>query len=204
MKVYIGPYVNWIGPYQIADKIPFLSEDTKQKIGDWLSGTWVNNLCGRIHDKQQRKVKIHIDKYDTWSMDHTLALIILPMLKQLKESKQGSQIVDDEDLPVHMNYHDNDDEYFPTTQWVHHRWDWVMNELIWTFEQLLDNEWEEQYIIQHGELDLDDWNDELDEKYKPVRWKKEYIVNHEGRNAHQNRITNGLRLFGKYYQGLWD
>ena len=44
MKVYIGPYRDWIGPYQIADKIPFLSEDTRDKIGDWLSSTWINDL----------------------------------------------------------------------------------------------------------------------------------------------------------------
>jgi hypothetical protein len=28
---------------------------------------------------------VKIDRYDTWSMDHTLADIILPMLKQLQK-----------------------------------------------------------------------------------------------------------------------
>ena len=37
-----------------------------------------------------RTEKIHIDPWDTWSMDYTLALIILPMLNQLKESKHGA------------------------------------------------------------------------------------------------------------------
>jgi hypothetical protein len=26
----------------------------------------------------------------------------------------------------------------------------------------------------------------------------------EGYQAHSKRIDNGLRLFGKYYRGLWD
>ena len=26
----------------------------------------------------------------------------------------------------------------------------------------------------------------------------------EGYKKHQERITNGLKLFGKYYQALWD
>ena len=26
----------------------------------------------------------------------------------------------------------------------------------------------------------------------------------EGRAAHQKRITNGFKLFGKYYENLWD
>ena len=35
MKIYIGPYVNWVGPYQIAAKILFLaSDETKHNFGD--------------------------------------------------------------------------------------------------------------------------------------------------------------------------
>jgi hypothetical protein len=29
-------------------------------------------------------------------------------------------------------------------------------------------------------------------------------VDWEGMKAEQARITNGFRLFGKYYEGLWD
>ena len=29
-------------------------------------------------------------------------------------------------------------------------------------------------------------------------------VDHEGLDAHNERIKNGLRLFGKYYRTLWD
>lgn len=36
-----------------------------------------------------RRIDIQIDKYDTWNMYHTLALIIYPMLIQLKETKHG-------------------------------------------------------------------------------------------------------------------
>ena len=53
MKVYLGPYVNWIGPYQIADKIPFISEDTQEKIGEWISETWVQDFCEWINSKQK-------------------------------------------------------------------------------------------------------------------------------------------------------
>ena len=50
----------------------------------------------------ERKIVIHIDDYDTWSMDHTLAPIIAPMLKQLKATKHGAPFVDDEDVPEHL------------------------------------------------------------------------------------------------------
>ena len=35
-------------------------------------------------DRRTQKVKVRIDKWDTWSMDDTLAHIVLPMLAQLK------------------------------------------------------------------------------------------------------------------------
>ena len=196
MKVYLGPYRRWWGPYQLADKIPFISEETSEKIGDWLAQTWVNDLCNWIHSKRDRKISIRIDKYDTWSMDNTLSLIILPMLKQLQATKQGSQLVDNEDVPPHMRY---DGE-----NWIHYKWEWILKELIWTFEQLVDDSWEDQYTIQEGELDFDEHPEDEGKEFTPVRWKKEYIINYEGFKAHQERINNGLRLFGKYYQGLWD
>ena len=99
MKVYIGKYVKWWGPYQLAELIPFVSEDTQDKIGSWLSRTWVDDVCEWLNSKTKRKIEVRIDKYDTWNMDNTLAHIILPMLKQLKETKHGSPLVDDEDLP---------------------------------------------------------------------------------------------------------
>ena len=53
-------------------------------------------------DGEAQEMSIHIDEYDTWSMDHTLAPIILPMLKQLKETKHGSPEVDDADVPEEL------------------------------------------------------------------------------------------------------
>ena len=42
---------------------------------------------------------VKIDRWDTWSMDHTLGMIALPMLRQLKATKHGAPLVDDEDVP---------------------------------------------------------------------------------------------------------
>jgi hypothetical protein len=33
---------------------------------------------------------------------------------------------------------------------------------------------------------------------------KQMIVDKEGLEKHQDRVDNGLRLFGKYYENLWD
>ena len=92
-------------------------------------GPYVDN------NEEDRKVDIEIDKYDTWSMDHTLAMIIIPMLKQLKETKDGAPLVDNEDVPEELAMPDDwysekythDDETDPH---FFDRWDWVIDEMI--------------------------------------------------------------------------
>lgn len=224
MKVFIGKYVNWIGPYQLANTIPFISEDTSEKIGDWLAKTRVNDLCEWLHSKKDRKIKVRIDPYDTWSMDNTLAHIILPMLKQLKETKHGSPMVDDEDLPVTMRYTSKKgpDDWETEDHWIHHKWDWVLNEMIWAFEQELDDSWEDKF--RHGEpqyvytpvdpkKEYNSVNFENDSSLTDVLesdWVRmdqvnpDYYVDYEGIKEYSSRIQNGFRLFGKYYSNLWD
>ena len=221
MKVKIGPYLNWIGPYQIADKIFFWHESypgpelekrwdyrLHDRFGDWLADTWVANFCQWIYDRRKRTIKIKIDHYDVWSADYTLALIILPILKQLKIQKQGYGWVDDEDVPeelrtvkkrktrkavkdLGLTVHSVD--FGDEESIIHKKWDWVLNEMIWSFEQMIKD---------------DDQGEFFDHSVsKGMPWDKDYVgpqVDWDGLRAHQARKANGFRLFGKYYEGLWD
>lgn len=189
MKVYLGKYKNWIGPFQIVDKLlPFLDEERRFKISEFIAGkgddhTWFSKLCLWIDKhRQERKIKVRIDRWDTWSMDETLAHIIVPMLKQLKETKHGAPLVDDEDVPKKLRMTKKelekfqkdgsaDDKFFA-------RWDWVMDEMIYAFESKL-RDWDSKY-------------------FEGGVWDK------EGHLKESERIENGFRLFGKYYSGLWD
>jgi len=184
MKVNIGPYRNWIGPYQIAEKILFwrdkYEDDSVHKLGTWLSNTFLNKICNWIHKKKKRKVKICIDSYDTWNMDHTLGLIIVPMLKQLRDHGSGSGRVDDEDVPEYLRSTSappKKEEYDIDDNW-HKRWEWVLNEMIWAFEQVIDENNDDEFF-KNG-------------------------FDSEGYKAHGERIQRGTTLFGKYYRGLWD
>ena len=145
MYIKIGPYKNWIGPYQLTDLLQKVgvSEDQCDKLGMWLSGTKLSNFCTWVDSKRKRKIQVRIDKYDTWNMESTLSYIIIPMLKQLKETKHGSPSVDDADVqkelrstsvPEKENEGDIDDNW-------HDRWDWVLDEMIWAFEQI-NEDWE--------------------------------------------------------------
>jgi hypothetical protein len=136
MKLYIGPYINWAGPYQIAEKILFWKDEYKDYVvhqfGNWLAtdskgeDSYLMKFCTWLHSKRKRKVKIHIDNYDVWNMDSTLALIILPMLKKLKENKQGFHLIDNADVPEELRDADN--------SWCEKKYNWFLDELVWAFE----------------------------------------------------------------------
>ena len=202
MKVYLSKYrYHWISPYTVLEKIFFWREiDYDEPIIDKWSDR-LTPICQGIQkvlDFIHPKINyVKIDRWDTWSMDYTLSFIVVPMLKQLKETKHGAPFVDDEDVPEELkstsappkeNEWDTDDNHFK-------RWDWALNEMIWAFEQNLDNNSEEKFF-DHAK-----W----DEKEKDFGKNLHKIkIDQPGLKAHQDRKANGFRLFGKYYQGLWD
>ena len=107
MKIYINKYRNhWLSPYTILEKVFFWREiDYDEPVIE----RWSDRLEPFSHALQSFLNKIHpkidyvkIDKWDTWNMDNTLASIILPMLKQLKNTQHGYTIVDAEDVPVEL------------------------------------------------------------------------------------------------------
>lgn len=215
MKIYIGKYLNYWGPFQIADWLSKFgaSEDTCIKVGDKLNKV-IGPLCNWIHKKQKRKIKIRIDRYDVWSLDHTLAYIIAPALRELKKDKHGAPFVDDEDVPENIrstaapakeNEYDTDKFHFD-------RWDYVIDEMLFAFEALeKDDEWEDQFHTGVHDTTWagvdEDGNEVPNEGAKLFKMKEG--PNHtakfdvEGYTVVADRIKNGFRLFGKYYQSLW-
>lgn len=232
MKVFIGPHKNWYGPYQLVDMLFFWQDRNpspekesrwdyrlNDRLGKYLSGTWVNTVCEKIHRiRGNRKVNIEIHDYDTWDVDSTLSPIILPLLKGLRKIKHGSGYVDLDDVPEIMCT-TNDDGYTNQLTFdfyrveneddlgfnVHDRYDYVLGEIIWAFEQLQDGvDWEDQYWLVKPKLDLSEHPEDIGKEITPVRFSVHGMCDWDGLKRHQNRISNGLRLFGKYYQTLWD
>jgi len=213
VKAKIGPYLNFIGAYQIADMIFFWQEkypddnsvfdrwDYKlhDRFATWLAGTWVQDFCEWIYKKRKRTVKIKIDYYDVWSADHTLALVIKPVLEQLKEVKHGYGWIDDVDVPEELRSTAPGarDGLEYEHDWDHNaekRYDYVLDEMIWAFTQLTDDTSEDKFY-DHSESEKEK---DFMESIKKLK------VDREGLKAHQERVTNGIRLFGRYYQTLWD
>jgi len=155
-----------------------------------------------------RKVKVHIDPYDVWNMDHTLALIIHPMLVELKKDKHGAPVVDDEDVPEELRSVGADpfideDTGEPDDHLDCHffkRWDWVLDEMIWAFGEYTQD-WEEQYHTKKDPADVipENRTDGLN-----GLGLNEWSYDAVGRKAHEDRIYNAISLFGKYYVNFWS
>lgn len=179
-------------------------------------------------DRDTIGTQIIIHPWDTWNMDHTLALIILPMLKQLKATKHGAPNVDSEDVPEELRmpdgwYENNYNKNGETDPHFFQRWDYVLDEMIWAFQHEVDDDWEDlffsdeepQYALKElksigvgpGQYRLfpDEFGDTIDyELYEMVRSDTPSRFDKEGYDLYSKRIANGFRLFGKYYQSLWD
>ena len=233
MKVTIGPYKNWFGPYQLAEKLCFWAKDEIDeygsknkpdwvyKFGEWLAHgevlednaafnldrhqTWLYKFLTWVHSKQTRKVSVKIDKYDTWSMDDTLAHIVLPMLKQLKNTKHGTPYVDPTDCPEHLKpksqtLKEIEEQQLDSTHFE--RWDWVLDEMIFAFQNKLDDSWQEQFESGNTDLRFEPEENGMSRMVHGPNHTKQYDV--EGRQLYQSRISKGFLLFGKYYEALWD
>lgn len=122
----------------------------------------------RRHNLQVKE--LNVEDEDIMSFENTLAPLIYAMLLKLQENDVSFGAVENEDGPVDLR-NENVFDY--------DRWQWLLNELIWTFEQVT---LEAPVYREPGTLFEGSVN--LTEEYEA-------------------RIQNGYELFGKYLATLW-
>ena len=209
MLIYLNkPKNNWLSPYTIIEKVVFWREINYDEPMVKFWNKVLTPFCSGLFTLRNlinRDIRyIHIDPWDAWSIEHTLSPIILPMLQELKRVKHGAPFVADEDVPpklrankgvykgnadpdLHRIEDDVDSKFFK-------RFDYILDEMIWTFTQLSMDDHEGQFY-DHTES-----RKEIDLNKSVLKIK----VNRVGLRKHNERIDNGTRLFGKYFRGLWD
>lgn len=175
------------------------------------------NIGRYIQKHDGRKIDIKVDRFDTWNLDHTLALIILPALIQLKHTKHGvpSEFINDSAEDYHNQrvfdfMKEDKDEVFQTGC---DKWEEVLDKMIWSFQQLAIEDYDSQY--HHGDIKIG-WKESDTKLPNPVTGKMEstyemidenpgeHWYDMDGHQLHEERIQEGLELFGKYYRALWD
>jgi len=176
MKVYLGPPQAFRSPFAKmlarAWNDKKLSDEMYETLDmfDTIFETTINKILSPI-----TATYVKVDNYDVWGADTTLAHIIHPTLVKLKEKKQGSPQVDNDDVPEELKATEEElrlyREAAETDDKYHDRFDYVISEMIFAFD----------YVKNEKQLDFEEYTEET-----------------------HARAQNGLRLFGKYYFSLWD
>lgn len=169
MKARIRKGRTFFGPYQLVDKIFFwvkdptledilngsldeyeaVQETLKDKVGEWYSESWLGKKHAALANawvNRPLKHKIVIENFDVWSVDHTLSLIIVPMLEKVAENKQGSPCVENDDVPDWLWAPETTEGYDIDENW-HKRWEYVLGEMIWAMKEIQESE--EKYTTEY-------------------------------------------------------
>jgi hypothetical protein len=187
MRVYLGPYndLNWIQQF--------------------LNCRGFYKLSKLFQRTRKEKIKIH--PYDAWNADHTLSLIIVPVLEQLKAVKQGHPLLDVEDFPEEMKLvHETWSDYTPEQyEAMSQAWNLILDKMIWSHKQIAKNDdWDDFYITDDNKQVVEEEVDFKDALFEITGKRTHPVMNWDARAAYEERIREGLLLFGKYYQALWD
>lgn len=145
-----------------------------------------NKICDWWYRDGYEKVDVDIIYDDLWNGDRTLAYILIPFLKEYKIRKEdfGSY--------PHCEEISSPEE-----------WSAILDEIIWAFENIINDNWQELFTIEEAVMDMDN-NDPFDENgFRPIKWKTHGKYDWEGLQAHNDRIQKGCELFGKYFRNFW-
>lgn len=208
MKVFLGPYrYRWVSYvherwmdrkytklWWDMDESEFTAMDKLMEKLENILQTIYNKTINKILDNQERKIDIRVHGYDVWGADNTIARLVHPLLIKLKEVQHGCPWTDDEDVPDEFkstNAEPKENEW-DTDSNLEKRWDYILNEMIWAFDAIIKEE--------DGDDPFMEFEDDPNAQFG-IRITRN---DREGREAHNARIANGLRLFGKYFRSLWD
>ena len=100
-----------------------------------------------------RKINyVKIDRWDTYSMDSTLAYIVLPTLKQIRDVGHGAPFTSDEDVPEELRSTASlptNDLHFDSN--FDKRWQWILGEMIFAFDaQVSEPDVTDEARMQNG------------------------------------------------------
>ncbi len=182
--------------------------------GPWYKSIWLHIYWGVERNyrdakfwliKGYQRVKYGFPLVEVWNFNSFLAEWALPRLKHLRTSKNGYPCEvtsgNDENQLCFDFYKKSEQEVEDEAK---AKWGIILDKIIWSFEN------------------LDNWPEPI----KPPNYDERYRVEERGGieengglefvsvddrkwdwapvNKHQEKIQEGLDLFAKYYQNLWD
>lgn len=77
--------------------------------------------------------------------------------------------------------------------------------MIWSFAQVIDDRAEDQFHTGKHDIQFNEIDHNGETLFEMVRGPNDtHVFDKEGWEKWNERKQNGFRLFGKYYQALWD
>lgn len=128
-----------------------------------------------IEGKESRKFKVEIEYFDTYNLNHTLALVILPALKQIKKDSKSFPLiwVDEKDLPKRLRSgKDLWAANFNGSRLTKEEFKLAVKQSHWCLKKMI-----QAFDIIINESHCDEQDDKI--------------------------VKKGLKLFAKYYIHLW-
>src|SRR3990170_2491563 len=149
---------------------------------------------------KKRKEEVRIDEWDTFSLDHTLALIIYPALVKFKEARKKMPGVSS----PFFEYGDELDEHGHHTRKAlniaEKRYIKFINECIWAFGEIArNNPGEKKFFKKNGKK----------RKTKKLENGGSEIIetgldfDKEGHTKYYKRLEAATEAFGKNFQTFW-
>ena len=152
-----------------------------------------------------QRIKYGFPLVEVWNFDSYMAKWALPRLKHLRISKNGypcGVISGNDENQLRFDFYKKSEQEVEDEAKA--KWDIILDKIIWSFEN------------------LDNWPEPI----KPPNYDERYRVEERGGiegngglefvsiddrkwdwapvNKHQEKIQEGLDLFAKHYQNLWD
>lgn len=171
----------------------------------------------KYYKNKGRKIEVEIQNFDIWNLDESLAYIIYPALLKLKESKHGIPV---EFAVVGGESWDNQQSFDFYTETVDSayeekikQWYEILDKMIWAFGEIIrDKEENFHYgtipnfkFKKTGQTMLNPLTNKIEELSELVDPDPNgHFFDMDGYVLYQDRIQEGLELFGKYYRSLWD
>lgn len=165
----------------------------KVEIGPYL------DYSRKVNKRKKRIVKVTIDKYDSWNLDQTLALIIAPALAKFDK---GFGIPASMFPPPKMcgeadRSKTKTKAYKTIERAAQKKWDDTLEQMRWSFDQIARNEPDAPEFPYTLDLKKINAPRTADQKRKLKKYATRRAVYHE-------KIKHGLELFGKHFQDLWN
>ena len=136
-----------------------------------------------------QKIRFGYSKKELWSLDHTITDFVLPRLKAFRHG-ESNDVTEGGPAGVPMlDGYDADKLGDAESDAMYQDWLDILDKMIQAFE-----------YHQLGMRDVDGWDNVSIWSAEEEHW----TTYREEEDRREKVIEEGLALFGKYYQALWD